>query len=307
MSNLHFLPIFIAILIGAFYLVTTEISQKKMIDKPFLNDLSNELYVLSYSAPFKWFINPNEDDRRVRDTKKAIVESGESHRLNYRVLVTIQILTLILSIIAFGILSIVIDNSSIIVKYLFNISVDNSNPQALLKSKMILAMFLSSLIIIPSIYIKQKAKRKQFFFLKDLPILQLFIILMLKAKRPLSEVIYVLSTANTIYKPIFATTYRIYVRDRAEGLDYLKEAFENTKFEDTIKVLSEYGEYSKIQSMVVLENGLKDITEYTNTLKRRKDIGLNVVAQLSLAIPFLSVILLALAPIAYYGINLLNV
>ena len=99
----------------------------------------------------------------------------------------------------------------------------------------------------------------------------------------------------------------MYVSDKNSAMEYLYNAFEDTKFADTILVLKEYGDYSKAESLAVLDNNLKDITEFTNTLKRRKDIGANVFSQLSLAVPFLSVILLAFSPLVYYGINLLNV
>ena len=304
-SYLYLIPIIMALVVGGFYLTISEVGEKKMIDKPFLNEFSNELYVLSYSAPFKWFINPTENQKQ-KDIEKLIVEANESHRLNYRVYTTIQTLILIGSVVLFSIFSLLANNSVIIIKYLFNITLDISSSDDLFKVKLFVGLFLLCVCLIPSTYLKRKAKNNKFYFLKDFPILQLFIILMLKAKRPLNEVIYVLSTTNTIYKPIFATAYRMYVGDRQEGIEYLKKAFLDTKFEETIKVLEEYGEYSKEHSMTVLENNLKDITEYTNTLKRRKDIGANVFSQLSLAIPFLAVMLLGFGPLVYYGINLLN-
>lgn len=307
MSHLYLVPLVIAIIIGFVHLITIEISRKKMIDKPFLNELSNELYVLSYSIPFSWFINPNENDKRVKDLNKIIIDANENHRLNYRVYVTIQILIFLASIVLFFLFSLIANNSASIIKFLFNIQMDLTSPDSILKMKIIIGMVLMSFILIPSMYLKRKAKNNKFFFLKDLPILQLFIILMLKAKRPLGEVIYVLSTTNTRYKYIFATAYRMYVSDKNSAMEYLYNAFEDTKFADTVLVLKEYGDYSKAESLTVLNNNLKDITEFTNTLKRRKDIGTNVFSQLSLAVPFLSVILLAFSPLVYYGINLLNV
>lgn len=306
MNYIYLLPIGISLIIAFFYLVTNKIEEKKMIDKPFLNDLSNQLYILSYSAPFKWFINPDENNQRVKDVKRMIIDANESKRLNYRVYIVLQILTFMFGILLFLIFSMIANHSAVIVKFLFNIQMEIVDESSILKVKIVVGLILLSLTLIPSIYLKKKAKNNQFYFLKDLPILQLFIILMLKSRRPLMEVIYVLSTTNTIYKPIFETTYRMCVRDRKEGMEYLISAFENTKFEETAKVLAEYGEYSKEESMNVLENGLKNITEHTNTLKRRKDIGSNALSQVSLVIPFLGIILLVFAPIVYYGITLLS-
>lgn len=306
MSYIYILPVGLACILGLVYIMLSQVSEKKMIDKPFLNEWSNELYVLSYSTPFKWFVNPNENDERVKDIKKLIIEANESHRLNYRVYVTIQMLLIMFAMFFLFIFSFLADNSVAIFQFLFNIKIDVSNPQTMTQIKIGVGLVLLSLSIVPKYYLSNKAKKNKFHFLKDLPILQLFIILMLKAKRPLSEVIYVLSTTNTIYRPIFDTGYRIYIRDKNEGMKYLMEAFSDTKFEETVQVLFEYGEYSKKDTMIVLENGLKDITEYTNTLKRRKDIGSNVFAQLSLALPFLSAMLLIFSPLLAYGLGLMN-
>lgn len=306
MNYLYLIPFTIFILVSFFYFITSELAEKKMIDKPFLNDLSNELYVLSYSAPFKWFVNENENDKRVREIKRLIIEANETSRLNYRVYVVIQNLSLMIAIVGFLIFSTIANHSSTIVKVLFNIQLNIEDPSTLTQIKFMVGMVLLLLCIVPSMYLKKKAKKNQFYFVKDLPILQLFIILMLKAKRPLMEVIYVLSTTNTIYKPIFETAYRISVRDKSEGMNYLITAFEGTKFEETAKVLSEYGEYSKKQTMTVLENGLKEINEYTTTLKRRKDIGANLISQVSLFVPMLGAMLLIFSPWAFYGLNLLN-
>lgn len=306
MSYLYLLPVGLALFLGFVALVLSQVSEKKMIDKPFLNEWSNELYVLSYSTPFKWFINPNENDERVRDINKLIIEANESNRLNYRVYVTIQMLLIIFALVSLFIFSFIADNSVLLFQFLFNIKIDVSNPQVMTQIKIAFGIILLSLSVIPKFYLSSKAKNNKFTFMKDLPILQLFIILMLKAKRPLSEVIYVLSTTNTIYKPIFDTGYRIYIRDKGEGMKYLMDAFSETKFEETVQVLFEYGEYSKKDTMIVLENGLKEITEYTNTFKRRKDIGTNVFSQLSLALPFLSAMLLGFGPLVSYGLGLMN-
>lgn len=303
----YLIPLFFALLLGLITLVLTQTSEKKMIDKPFLNEWSNELYVMSYSKPFKWFINPDEEHFKVKKIKKLIVEANEAHRLNYRVYVTIQLLTLFLAGLSLLLFSLLANNSVLIFKYLFNVSVNTANPQTMLQVKVVVGTLLLGLTLTPSLFLKHKAKKNKYLFVKDLPILQLFIILMLKAKRPLSEVIYVLSTTNTVYKTIFDTAYRIYIRDKKEGMSYLQDAFMGTKFEETIKVLSEYGEYSKKDTMTVLENGLKDIDEYTNTQRRRKDTGQGVFSQLTLAIPFLSILMLGFAPLLFYGLNLIQV
>lgn len=306
MSNLYLLPIFIALFLGVINLILSNLSEKKMIDKPFLNELSNELYVLSFSAPFKWFINPNEEDKRVKDINKLIQNANETKRMNYRVYVTLQTLIIFIGIFAWILLSFAIDNIIVLLKLLLNIQMAELTDSSLMQIKLIIGIVLLSMSILPKYYLTSKANSNSYTFQKDLPILQLFIILMLKANRPLNEVLYVLSTTNTIYQPIFDNTYRIYIRDKHDGMEYLYEAFKDTKFVETVKVLMEFRDYSKKDTIIVLNNGLKEITEHTNNMKRKKGIKSNVFAQLYVALPFVSAILLGFGAPISYGLNLLN-
>ena len=306
MNNLYLLPIFIALSLGFFNLIISKLSEKKMIDKPFENEFSNELYVLSFSAPFKWFINPNEHDKQVRNIDKLIRDANETKRLNYRVYITLQVSIILMAIFDWVLLSFFVNNIIVLIKILLNVEMGEVTNSTLIQMKLVIGIVLLSLSIIPKYYLNSKAKNNSFSFEKDLPILQLFIILMLKANRPLSEVLYVLSTTKTIYQPIFDSAYRIYIRDKNEGMEYLYEAFKDTKFSETINVLIEFREYSKRDTIIVLNNGLKEITEYTNSLKRKKGVKSNVLAQLYVALPFVSAILLGFGAPISYGLNLLN-
>lgn len=306
MNLLYLIPIFCALILGFLALERDKTVVKRMITPPFKNEWANELYIMSYSAPFKWFINENESDERVRDVKKLIIEANESHRLNYRAYTTLQFSIMMLAVVAWLAVSVILDNSAVAFQFLFNVDVGVTDQASMGQVKLVLGVVLLATSIVPKYYLKTRANRNKFYFLKDLPILQLFIILMLKARRPLSEVLYVLSTTNTAYRQIFDTGYRIYIRDKREGLQYLREAFAETRFLDTIQVLESYGDYSKSETLNVLENGLKDITEHTNTMKRRKDIGSNVFSQISLVFPFLSALLLCFGPVIAYGMSMMQ-
>jgi len=306
MNNLYLLPIFVALVYGFVQLILCNISEKKMIEKPFLNEFSNELYVLSFSAPFKWFVNTDEEDARVKDINKLIQKAEESKRMNYRVFITLQTLIILIGIVVWVILGFLIDNIIVVFKFLFNIQMSDVTSGSLFQIKMVIGVILLSLSLIPKRKLTSKANHNSFVFEKDLPILQLFIILMLKANRPLNEVLYVLSTTNTIYKPIFDNAYRIYIRDKNEGMEYLYEAFKDTKFVETINVLMEFRDYSKKDTLIVLNNGLKEITEYTSNMKRKKGVKSNVFAQLYVALPFVSALLLGFGAPISYGLNLLN-
>lgn len=280
---------------------------KKMVDRPFLNEISNEIYALSYVKPFSLFIKNDENHPEVLDIKKLIVQANETHRLNYETYTTLKYV-LFLGLLGLSILFCMSAKPIVeLANILFNMQTDTSDETTMNLIKLT-ALFMSTIsFILPSMYLKFKASRINFNFIKDLPILQLFILLMLKAKRPLNEVLYVLSTTKTIYKPIFQSAYRIYIRDTKEALNYLEIAFKDTKFQDTIIVLKQYGEYSKGETIKVLENGLADITEFTNNYKRKKDIVGNLVTQLLIALPFIAAVLLGMAPLIYYGLDMMSV
>lgn len=305
MENLYLVPLVIAIVISIYILITNQTRRKKMIDRPFINETSNDLYTLSYSIPFKWFVNPDENNSKVKDINRLIKEAGMQEKINYRVFTSIQIGILIISIIMFMMINLIIDNIAVLVKFLFNISMDTAmaSPTGHLKAKLFIGMVLLICCLIPKIWLKNKAKNNNYYFHKDLPIIQLFVILMLRSKRTIGDVLYVLSRTNTRYKQIFETGYRIYLRNKAEGFQYIQKSFEDTKFEETIVVLSEYNEYSKSESLKILENIMKEITDYTNNLKRKNDLSKLIFSQGSLFIPFLSIILLGIVPIAVYGLS----
>ncbi|MFJ8528564.1 hypothetical protein [Bacillus sp. NPDC094106] len=305
MYNLYIVPLLIAFLMIGIHLLT---SQKRVMEKPFLNEWSNILHSLSFVAPFKWFINSNPEDKKVKDINKLIFEANISDKLSYRVFTALQITILIASFIIFCIVNIMMNNITFLVGMLFNIDLAESmqSPTGIIKFKFIVGAILLLLCLIPKFWLKRRAKKNKFFFLKDLPILQLFIILMLRSKRPINEVFYVLSKTKTRYKNIFEVGYRIYLRDNKEGLQYLANSFAGTKFTDTIHILSEFNEYSREDGIQSLENNMQEIIEYTNMLKRTKDLSNLVYSQASLFIPFLAVILLGLIPLAMYGSSLLD-
>lgn len=305
MHNLYILPLLIAFaLIGLHFLT----SQKRVMEKPFMNDWSNTLHILSFAVPFKWFIQTDTNDKKVKDINRLIMEANVSKKMNYRVFTTLQIAILMMSLVVFFILVMLMHNITFLVSLLFNIDLTETmkSPDGVIKFKFIVGAILLLLCLVPKFWLKRKAKKNKFSFLKDLPILQLFIILMLRSKRPINEVLYSLAKTKTRYKSIFEVGYRIYVRDKKEGFRYLEESFAGTKFMDTIRILSEFNEYSREDGIQSLENNMQEIIEHTNNLKRSKDLSNLVYSQASLFIPFLAVILLGLIPIAMYGSSLLD-
>lgn len=303
MQYFYLIPIILAIVIGMYqFLILYVQGQKRMMDRPFKYQISNELYHLSYIKPFSVFINPNQEDKQVVKIEKMIKDANKAEYFNYRVLSMVQILLAILAIIGTLLFSFVSGYCSTLLKFLFNIEL-STNSADMLQLNIIVGAILISLCLIPKLYLRYKAKKNNFQFFNNLPLLQLFIILMLKARRPLSEVLYILSKTNTVYRQIFESGYRIYVRDKEDGMKYLINNFSETRFSETIQVIFDSVEYSRDETIAVLQNGLQDITEYTNTLKRRKDINEKVISQFSMIFPFGSALLLIFAPIIAYGLS----
>ena len=311
MKYIYLLPILIGILICIKSLNLSKkikINKEKtkgMIDEPFQSKISNKLYKLSYKFPFKNFINENKADKKVQKIEDLIIASGYGHKLNYRVYIVIQLLILMVSILIFVALGLLLSKGAFIIKFLFNLK--DLDGTITTNFKLMALLIISLSILLPKQYLKVKRRRRENDFIKDLPILQLFIILMLKAKRPLKDIFYVLSFTETAYKETFAVAYRKYIRNNEEAMEYLTEEFKNTKFSNTIKILSEYELYSKKESMRVLENGLKSIKDFATKFKKKKDRLSNIISQFSIGLPFLAVLLLGFAPIVYLGItNLLS-
>ncbi|MFI3211461.1 MAG: hypothetical protein R3Y64_10495 [Peptostreptococcaceae bacterium] len=309
LSQLYLVPLGLAFFIGFVNLVLLNISSKSkiMVDKPFALHFANELYALSYLAPFKWFIREDEKHPEVIDIKELIVSANETHRLNYKSFTVFKYLMFIILLVIALILSHFAVEILELSNILFNLDTDVNDSDTLAMFRYgFLSLSLTSFLL-PRMYLKIKTSRIEFKFLKDLPILQLFIILMIKAKKPLNEILFVLSNTKMVYKPIFETGYRIYIRDKEEGLKYLEEAFKNTQFLDTIQIFKEYGDYAKNETLQVLETGLVDITEHTNSYKRKKDIFGNLLSQLIVALPFISAVLLGMTPLIYYGLEMMSI
>ena len=284
----------------------TSASKTIVMEKPFESEWSNELYALSFAKPFSEVINPDESSPRVKDIEKVISEAGLSHKLNYRVYSVIQLLIIVGGFFVFFLFMAMSEQLGYIFQFLLNVELGVESPEYRDNLAMIIIGCILVSGIMPKLYLSRKAKRNEYYFKKDLPILQLFIILILRAKRPVSELLYVLSKTRTTYKELFSNAYRIYLRNHDESFKGLYKSFEDTKMSGTINILAEFNEYSKDDSLNLLENNLEDIIQETNNMKRKKDITGNVLSQGSMVFPMLSVILLGLLPFVMYGLNSLT-
>lgn len=297
---LYLVPMIIAISIVLF---TILFSQRMKHEKVFENETSNFLHGLSYLKPFIWFINPDEDDRKVRASQVKLNKAGLQSKLNYRSYISLQILLLFAALLLYLVLTLSLEAWIFLSAFLFNLPIE-ANSGSLTKVRLVLAVLLMAAMMAPSVFIGMRAKRNEFMFSQDLPLVQLSIILMLRARRPIADIFFELSRTDNRYREIFETGYRMFVRDKKDAYEYLFRQFEGTGFEEAISVLEQMGEFSKEESIKVLENGLQQLIRNGQEKKRGKALAGNLASQFSMLLPFGGVILLGGVPIVVYALSM---
>ena len=301
-NNGYLLPIFIAFLIIFLHLI---FSQKLKYDRRFSNNFSNRLYALSFVKPFVWFVNPNEDDPRVKKEEELIQKAGLDDVLNYRVFTTLKTALFLTTVFVYIILFLFMDQIVAILDYVFRIKEPTGS--ATLETRLFIGIILLTALLIPNQYVKRRATRNEYYLTQELPVVQLSIILMLRARRPLNEVMYTLGQSQTRYKKIFQKAYRIYTRNKSDCWKYLMREFKGTGFEDTIEALSNMEHYSKDETIRVLENGMHYLVQRSTENKEKGAAFGNLFSQFSMAIPFGGVVLLGAIPFAMYIMDVINV
>lgn len=301
-NMLYLIPLIVAFTIVLF---TMLFSQRMKHEKIFKNETSNFLYGLSYLKPFIWFINPSEEDEKVKKTQVTLNKAGLHTKLNYRSFTSLQILLLLGGIFVFILLHFSLEAWIFLVAFLFNLPI-KATPESLINARLLIAGVLMLAIMAPKMIIRMRAKRNEFMFSQDLPLVQLSIILMLRARRPIGDIFFEMSRTDNRYREIFETAYRMYVRDKSDAYEYLYRQFDGTGFEEAIKVLEQMGEFSKGQSIIVLENGLQTLIKNGQNQKRGKALAGNLASQFSMLLPFGGVILLGAVPIIAYALSMLD-
>lgn len=281
------------------------VETKKEIAKPFDKKWANLLYRYSYHAPFVWFLDETESDKKAKDLKTRLASANATHLFNYRSYMTLKTMILLFAVVVFSLLLLILSNGGIVSKVLFNIE-NVTESQGTFQIKIVALMILMLLVLIPNFILKQREKIYATLHLKDIPIVQLFIILMLRSKKPVNEILYALARINTRYKGIFESGYRIYIRNKEEGLDYIQDCFGETHFKETINVLRDLGEYSREDSITLLENNMQKIVELNNSNKRRADIASLVYSQSTMVVPYVALITLCFVPLVVYGLKIFN-
>ena len=129
---------------------------------------------------------------------------------------------------------------------------------------------------------------------------------MLKSGKTINEVFKVLSVTKSTYKDIFQKTYRIWLRDPDDGFDYLDEQFKGTLLSTTVMILRNFNDYDRNETIRTLENNREEIIEYSKNARKKAEAGANLLNQVAVIFPFVSVVLLAVGPIFYWALALFS-
>lgn len=295
LNNLYLLPILVSIIIIFIHMI---FSQRMKYDKRFNSNFSNRMYALSFLKPFVWFINPDESDPKVIKEEEQIKKAGYGNIVNYRSLVTFQVFIFMNLIIAYAILFIFMEQIVQVLDFIFQIESETQGQTT--EAKIIIAVIFMTTLMIPKYVLKQKVKKNEYLFTQELPVVQLSMILMLRARRPMSEIIYTLGKNKTRYREIFEKAHRIHLRNKNESWEFLKEEFKGTGLDDTFEALSNMDTYSRTETIRVLENGMDFLVESSVEGKRSGAAIGNLFSQFSMAIPFGGLMLLGAVPFTMY-------
>lgn len=289
-------------------IVRMALSQTVKQARPFDNDYTNLAYNLSFVVPFVWFVEEDERHEKAVAINKLIEEANMKRTVDYRSFTTLQILLFLMGTVIFLILNIGLVPIINLLAYGFNLSSESLTGEG--GTLLLIRSIIFSVCVLPSLlmklYMKRRIASREVTFLKDLPLLQLFIILMLRSNATINEVLFTLSTTETAYQQMFAQAYRIYLREPAEAFDFLEDAFYHTKIIETIYMLRGFSQYAKEESIQTLENNQGEILEHTAAARKKAEASKNLFAQVSMSFPFIAVLILGGGPLVFYALQLFS-
>ena len=311
-QNLWLLSLTGALLIGAYGLLLLAPKKKKkknikidydILNRPFNKNWANDLYAMSFKSPLASFIPEEDTDPKAVALNKSIAQAGYSMEMDYRVLNTLQILLFMAAVVLTGVIGFILANSLNLWCALFNLKTEDVSPMTIF---LIVGSVLLLTALLPKLYIKSKANRASSEFIKNLPVIQIFLVSMMKSKRPIDEVLYTFGQAETVYKSIFANAYRIYSRDRNAAFEFLHNAFNGTGWDSTITTLETLSSYDTSETVKILSNQIRDLEEEVNDSKLGKRNIRGLISEGSVGMPFLAFMLLVIAPLAVWALDMVS-
>ena len=297
-----------------FYFIYNPFRENSDVEQ-FEGKLSNFLYKISFKPPFNFLVGYESTEKekvtdKVEKLKKLIKESESSKVHNVRTLMTLQYMLIFIAVSIFGLSVLLFVNLEFFLTYVLNIQdigtyTDLSYSEAITQSLLPTFFFLITPII-PTLKMKKKANKLKMEKDKDLPILQMFIILFLKSSKTIEDMLFSMSKLNTAYKVSFEKAYRISVRSKKDALEFLINSFENEKFKESLEVIKELQDYAREDCLKIMESNLNIITDDLENNKRKSDLSSLVYSQAIIAIPFIALLLLVGSPLVQVTFNLMD-
>lgn len=265
------------------------------------NSLSKELYFLSFIPPFNRFLDEFNKEESTKKIKDLLLETNSD---NYRTFRMKQVISLILVLIfiafsittrntQFGLQSLLLGRQSLEAASMINL-----NMYLFFSVILMLITFLY-----PEIHLKNKKFSKKKKEMEDAPVIQNFIIVLVKSGKTMRDVIYEVSQMENCYSKSFRMAYYGFLRSEQEGFMILSEKLRGTMLEETIKVLSTISEYSKQSSIDSLLSIRQKTIEDILLKKRNKGSLQAVMGQASVLLPLLAMFLLGVYPFIQYYMN----
>lgn len=281
-----------------------EFPNKPEFESPFY-DL---LYRLSFVYPFKWFV---DDDKKLTakglQVKEELRITGMDKKYTAQSFMAYKVIMLMIALILAGLLVLILKNSSVFMTVMLGMKQTTEEAGGVSNRTLIFVMSACLLIpLFPGMGLKNKAKRALVSNTKDLPMIQMFTILMLRSNKTVSEILFALSKLNTNHKEVFERGYRIYLRNKHEGMSYLRSQFSSDRFIETFNLLEDIAEYAREECIKIMESNMKSLIDDTNTIKRKNDLSKLVYSHASMMIPFAGVLLLGAAPVIIMGVSIMG-
>ncbi|ADO59460.1 hypothetical protein [Paenibacillus polymyxa] len=303
--------IFFMVWAGVILSLLLQTKSKKRLptsDIAFESPFYHVVYRMSFGIPFKWFV---EDDRNLtnkgRKTEQLLIQSGYHKKFTVQSFMAFKVLVFFTSILLIFITLGLIDKLPSLFHWLLQVDTTRISKEGVsLDMILITSILYLSFSLFPGIILRQKAKKELVNSNKDLPILHMFTILMLRSNKTVTEILFALTKLNSYHKKVFERGYLMYLRNKHEGMEYLRSQFDNARFIEMFNLLEDIGTYAREECISIMDSNMKSLVHETNTLKRRNDITRLVYSEASMVVPFSAIILLGAAPIVIAGLRMFS-
>lgn len=285
-------------LIAVYFVMVNRKIEKLQIEKSrFEHPFFDWLYRYSFVKPFIWFVDDdNELSTKGEAIKEKLIEAGYYNRyFVVRSYMAFQAIIFFVLVFIGMLMAAATLKIHVLYKFLFNVNVE---PVPINIQSMLLIMMVVILMgLIPNFVLKSKVKKAIYNKNKDLPMLMMFAILMLRSGKSTGQIMYDLTKIESSQREIFEKAYRIYVRSPKDANELIKIHFGDGLFADMFDLLTDVSDYAKEETIMIIESNLKSFVDTTNEIKRRNDVTSQVISQTSMVIPFAAVIFLGVAPL----------